>query len=180
VFFEGTYTSSFSGNKDPTPRYDYNQVMYQLDLADPRLALPVAIYQDVTGVSYYRLVPATSMPELSDPRWIAFFAPDRPGLASVAVREGPGGNGNQELIVASKAANPERENGAIAAKPPLFYVVPAKANNPPPGTVPLYEFRQTSGPKRYYSVAEDPRPGYERVPEPIGRVWKNPGRVYFP
>src|SRR5262249_5072904 len=44
IFFEGTYTRTFSANNDPTPRYDYNQVMYQLDLSDPRLALPVAIY----------------------------------------------------------------------------------------------------------------------------------------
>lgn len=37
VFFEGTYTNSFSGNTDATPRYEYNQMMYRLDLADPRL-----------------------------------------------------------------------------------------------------------------------------------------------
>ncbi len=37
VYFEGTYTASFSGTKVPTPRYDYNQVMYRLDLDDPRL-----------------------------------------------------------------------------------------------------------------------------------------------
>ena len=37
IFFEGTYTTTFSGNPDRTPRYDYNQVMYKLDLADPRL-----------------------------------------------------------------------------------------------------------------------------------------------
>ncbi len=49
IFFEGTYTTTFSGNPDPTPRYDYNQVMYQLDLSDPRLALPVAIYEDPSG-----------------------------------------------------------------------------------------------------------------------------------
>ncbi len=39
IFFEGTYTNSFSGNPHQTPRYDYNQVMYQLDLDDPRLAV---------------------------------------------------------------------------------------------------------------------------------------------
>ena len=39
LFFEGTYTAMFSGNLDPTPRYDYNQVMYRLDLSDPRLKL---------------------------------------------------------------------------------------------------------------------------------------------
>lgn len=42
VFFEGTYTQSFSGNTDPTPRYEYNQMMYRLDLNDPRLAGPSA------------------------------------------------------------------------------------------------------------------------------------------
>ncbi len=39
LYFEGTYTTLFSGNNHPTPRYDYNQIMYQLDLSDPRLAL---------------------------------------------------------------------------------------------------------------------------------------------
>jgi hypothetical protein len=37
IYFEGTYTHTFSGNVHPTPRYDYNQVMYRLDLADGRL-----------------------------------------------------------------------------------------------------------------------------------------------
>ncbi|MBX3439895.1 MAG: hypothetical protein KF861_20565 [Planctomycetaceae bacterium] len=39
IYFEGTYTHTFSGNKNPTPRYDYNQIMYRLDLSDPRLGL---------------------------------------------------------------------------------------------------------------------------------------------
>ena len=38
LVFEGTYTHTFSGNMNPTPRYDYNQLMYRLDLSDPRLA----------------------------------------------------------------------------------------------------------------------------------------------
>jgi hypothetical protein len=37
IYFEGTYTHTFSGNPVPTPRYDYNQIMYRLDLGDPRL-----------------------------------------------------------------------------------------------------------------------------------------------
>jgi hypothetical protein len=40
IYFEGTYTHAFSGNPEPTPRYDYNQIMYRLDLGDPRLKLP--------------------------------------------------------------------------------------------------------------------------------------------
>ncbi len=39
VYFEGTYTHTFTNNPDQTPRYDYNQIMYRLDLADPRLGL---------------------------------------------------------------------------------------------------------------------------------------------
>jgi len=38
VFFEGTYTHTFSGNSDQTPRYDYNQIMYRLDVDSPRLS----------------------------------------------------------------------------------------------------------------------------------------------
>ena len=45
LFFEATYTSTFSGNKHPTPLYDYNQVMYRLELDDPRLNLPVPVYE---------------------------------------------------------------------------------------------------------------------------------------
>jgi hypothetical protein len=40
IYFEGTYTAEFSGAKDLTPRYNYNQIMYRLDLSDPRLRLP--------------------------------------------------------------------------------------------------------------------------------------------
>ena len=35
IHFEGTYTTTFSGDKQPTPRWDYNQVLYQLDLSLP-------------------------------------------------------------------------------------------------------------------------------------------------
>lgn len=37
IYFEGTYTAEFSGSTSHTPRYDYNQIMYRLDLDDPRL-----------------------------------------------------------------------------------------------------------------------------------------------
>ena len=32
IHFEGTYTSDFSGNPNKTPRYEYNQIFYRLDL----------------------------------------------------------------------------------------------------------------------------------------------------
>lgn len=37
LIFEGTYTTSFTDNKLKTPRYDYNQMAYRLDLDDPAL-----------------------------------------------------------------------------------------------------------------------------------------------
>jgi hypothetical protein len=40
IYFEGTYSYTFSRQGEATPRYDYNQVMYRLDLADRRLKMP--------------------------------------------------------------------------------------------------------------------------------------------
>ena len=44
IYFEGTYTK-FIGPEPQVPRYDYNQVMYRLDLSDDRLRLPAPIYE---------------------------------------------------------------------------------------------------------------------------------------
>lgn len=35
LYFEGTYTKTFSSNQEPTPRYEYNQILYRLDLSEP-------------------------------------------------------------------------------------------------------------------------------------------------
>jgi hypothetical protein len=35
LLFEGTYTATFADRPEPTPRHDYNQVMYRIDLDDP-------------------------------------------------------------------------------------------------------------------------------------------------
>ena len=37
LIFEGTYTMTFADRPHPTPRYDYNQILYRLDLDDPAL-----------------------------------------------------------------------------------------------------------------------------------------------
>ncbi|OWK44380.1 hypothetical protein [Fimbriiglobus ruber] len=37
IYFEGTYTKSFTSNPIATPRYEYNQLLYRLDLDDERL-----------------------------------------------------------------------------------------------------------------------------------------------
>jgi hypothetical protein len=38
LLFEGTYTQQFADRPEATPRYDYNQILYRLDLDDAQLA----------------------------------------------------------------------------------------------------------------------------------------------
>jgi hypothetical protein len=37
LIFEGTYTAEFANRPPVTPKYNYNQILYRLDLDDPRL-----------------------------------------------------------------------------------------------------------------------------------------------
>jgi hypothetical protein len=37
IYLEGSYVNTFSGNPQTTPYYEYNQIMYRLDLGDSRL-----------------------------------------------------------------------------------------------------------------------------------------------
>ncbi len=38
IVFEGTYTAEFADHARPTAKYNYNQILYRLDLDDPKLA----------------------------------------------------------------------------------------------------------------------------------------------
>ena len=38
LLFEGTFTATFANHAEPTPRYEYNQILYRLDLDDPAIA----------------------------------------------------------------------------------------------------------------------------------------------
>lgn len=40
IFFEGTFVNTFSGTSVPVPQYNYNQLMYRLDVSDRRITLP--------------------------------------------------------------------------------------------------------------------------------------------
>lgn len=40
IFLEGTYTQTFSRGAQAVPQYEYNQILYRLDLDDSRLLLP--------------------------------------------------------------------------------------------------------------------------------------------
>ena len=141
IFFEGTYTTTFSGNQDPTPRYDYNQVMYQLDLADPRLALPVAIYRTPASPgAAARLEPKAQAngPRALGGRRVAFFAPDREGIATLPVFEENDPRTGQRLRVGASGQPIDP-----AGPRPLFYLLSPDVKDYTSATAPLYE--QTPG-----------------------------------
>ena len=174
IFFEGTYSSTFSGNPDPTPRYDYNQVMYQLDLSDVRLALPVAIYQLPAGAGDApRLAPATAanVRESSGHRRAAFFAPDRDGIASLPVYEDYNPVTGQMLRI-GKIGQSNDPNGPR----PLFFLLPAGFNDYTAATTPLYEWQaEGRNAVRVYSTDSRSPPGGGRWKSKVlGRVWKDP------
>lgn len=119
IFFEGTYTTTFSGARRQTPRYDYNQVMYRLNLDDEALVLPVPVYKPLAQYATKAALPPGVAPQQAK-----FLAWDRPfdGGVPVASFDGPCGAGRLST----------REP---ALYPPLFWAWPASAD----AGVPLWE-----------------------------------------
>jgi hypothetical protein len=152
IYFEGTYTHTFSGNTDATPRYDYNQVLYKLDLGDPRVSLPVAVY-DVSAGEVPEAFQARR-PDQGTPR-VAFFASDR-ALP-----------GTRPVLADKDGLHLGREGDAGA----IFFALRPDTQSPPAGTVPLYEFRHKSGRRAYSIDAKAALPGYERAEKPVCLVW---------
>jgi hypothetical protein len=173
IYFEGTYTATFSGNDNPTPRYDYNQVMYRLDLSDRRLALPVAIYEQPADHGVVRLVSKTGLfpARATEPRHLAFFAPDRPGIASLPVYQDLDPVGRQTLRIGSSGRPADGTDPE-----PCFYLLPDDHARQDPTTVRLYDYPLEKG-GHHYSVQT---PGSGGRPaagaKVLGRVWRNPGR----
>ena len=149
IYFEGTYTDTYSGNAGLTPRYNYNQIMYRLTLDDPRLSLPVPVYQmrPKSGSPDYLLRGAVdARQDWKRVQSAAFFAvpPDRPHAGLVPV-----------------------------ADPPLFYalpVTPTAGEKASPAIVPLYARRGPTGAVHYTT---DPAP----CETAVGRVWRSPSSV---
>ena len=97
IYFEGTYTDSFSSAPAKTPRYDYNQMMYRLTLDDERLALPAPVYRVEKPGKESQLLPGEAVKAQhawADVQEIAFFAipsaQPRAGLVQIYRGEKPG------------------------------------------------------------------------------------------
>jgi hypothetical protein len=162
IFFEGTYTHTFSGNDEQTPRYDYNQIMYQLDLDDERLRLPAAVYDEGTSGGQ-RL--SLGKPPVADAtfRRVAFFAWDRPFAGSLPVFATTSNAGT--VLTTSK---PDDQDAG-----PLFYAWPPGSQKTSPGCVPLFEAKGADG-SRMYLVGNDELPGLHRADQPLCAVWRVP------
>ncbi len=191
IYFEGTYTVLFSGNEHPTPFYEYNQIMYRLDLGDDRLVLPVPVYAVGGRHSADRLATrgalrtvaiaapdgarASAIAEARGPGPIAFFACDRPrdGLVPI-VCEGDGSVPVLRALPADRARAPSGGTVPDATRV-VCYALPPDVTPPPPCTVALHEYRRADGSDRWYGVdtAAAP-PGFERQPAPLCHVWQNP------
>ena len=91
--------------------------MYRLDLSDPRLNLPVAVYAAPDG-TYHR-------PRRRNAGHPAFFAPERPGPGSSPSPRPPRGSAPKLAPKGRKVA---------------FYALPADAPDPPRATLPLTRF----------------------------------------
>lgn len=157
IYFEGTYASTFSGNPVRTPLYDYNQVMYRLDLDDPRLNLPVAVRADGVALG-------------GSPVGVEVFAKEQPGEGTVPVFVATRNDGGRPLVV-GRAPGPD----AV----PAFHAMPADAEAPPMTTAPLYEFLAEDGSGRRYATAGRIE-GYRRNDRPLCRVWRDPIAVDLP
>ncbi len=161
IFFEGTYSTFFSGAPEPTPRYDYNQIMYSLDLSDPRLALPIPVYVDNTDDRQRIFTgPATSRVGK-----IAFMALDRPLDDAVAIARRTSHSGANQLVV----------RGSAKVADVAFYALAAETEKPPATTLALFEWRSPNGGAVHYAIEGQPGPqGFVRSDKPLCRVWRCP------
>jgi hypothetical protein len=170
IFFEGTYSYSFSGSAETaTPRYDYNQIMYHLNLEDPRLALPVAVYQvrNEQGQSDYLLRDGVEKANKWDSvESIPFYAvePKRAHSDLIPIYADKG----RETRLSMESHNPSAE--------PFFYALPSSGSESENSCiVPLYEYRNDKTERRTYNTKPAlEEKGWTRTQNPLCRVWKTP------
>jgi len=167
IFFEGTYTFTFSGSlENATPRYDYNQIMYSLNLDDPRLAMPVAVYQ-MQGQNDYLLRDGVEKANKWDSiESIPFYAvePKRAHGDLVPIYADKG----RAIKLTVKSSNPSSE--------PLFYALPSSGSESENSCiVALYEYRNAKTERRIYSTKPALQgKGWTRTENLLCRVWKAP------
>ena len=158
LFFEATYTFTFSGNKHPTPLYDYNQVMYRLQLNDPRLNLPVPVYEQLgdTGSTWSTLRYGNAVPR--------FFALPKSANGMVAIgREKKTGR----LVRLVKGTDA------------LFHAAADLVALGQDYLLPLHEWTRVDQGRTIYAYGTKPpaNGNWQRSSTPLGHVWPLPGEL---
>lgn len=146
VLFEGTYTA-WLGSDLPTPRHDYNQFFYALDLDDAPLALPVPFYGSVSG-------PVPRHDATADAPML-FGAQDQPGEGRIAVHW------------TAAACAPDRDLDPAGDGEVAFWALPAGTSGP--GLADLVEWTGTDG-TEVWSTADLSATGASPG-SPIATVW---------
>jgi hypothetical protein len=168
LFFEGTYTTFVSGAEIQTPRYDYNQIMYKLDLGDKRCAVPVPVYK-VKGEDFEYLT-AEKISEKGKEAEIAFFAIDLPDKISAPVYEYREPKTGSTILTTENPEYLKKEEFIIA-----FYAIGSGSEQMKATTINLWEWIHPENKRRVYKVEGDiPEEGYVKMDKPLCRVWKYP------
>jgi hypothetical protein len=182
IYFEGTYADTFSNPPFPTPRYNYNQMMYRLELGDSRIFLPSPVYQlrGRDGAVHYAMrAEVAAASKWSEVEAIPFFAmePSRHLDGMIPVYEGARSRLTTEQAQAA---------GKSGDQTPCFYALPAgdtgnaesllkKLGFGSQSIVALIEeHRNSDDLYRYAPTAEDRTRRTSRSTKPICRVWENP------
>lgn len=155
IYFEGTYTELFSGAPVKTPRYDYNQIMYRMDLADPRPAVPTPVYELTGPGGGGAFATGPRVPQGLERGAIVFFAPDRAAPGLLPVYEVPAG----------AATRLQLGGEAPTGVAPRFFALAPDTKNPPTTTIPLLETTTADGHHRYGTAGEG---------KPVCLVWRTP------
>lgn len=173
VFFEGTFSSTWS-DSPPISRYDYNQLMYRLDLADTRLFLPTPIYRDEDASPQdrprYGIYPRIR-PAARNKASVPFYAlpPGRAPDGRVPIWEVKRTVDGETTAVLSR--RPDTPAGR-----PAFYALPETEVPANHGAIePLYEYRAVRGSDVTFATpSQDPGLSWERVGKPLAYVWVSP------
>ncbi len=175
IYFEGTYSHTFSGTPEQaTPRYDYNQIMYRLDLADSRLLLPEPIYR-LRGENshYYRSARAIDrQKDASGIDSVDFYAigTDRTASGQVAVYETTDEEGYAVLTIVRPASTVK----------PLFYGLEAnEAAAVHPAAVGLFEYRHRTTGRKCCAVQPLDAAQWNNAPNPLCYVWQGTSEVFL-
>ena len=158
LFFEATYTFTFSGNKHPTPLYDYNQVMYRLQLNDPRLNLPAPVYEQLgdTGSTWSTVRYGNAVPR--------FFALPKSANGMVAIGREKKAGRLVRLVKGTDALFHAAADPAVLGKNYLL---------------PLHEWTRAGQGRTIYAYGTKPpaNGNWQRSSTPLGHVWPLPSEL---